>query len=232
MSLRSMVSLEPLMTPLKYFVFDLDGTLVDSFKLYFESIEKIFDEHGMELKAAHRDQLFHMPTPRFLSQWFPEERVRELVDELIVESRRRCFDAQPFDGVSTLLARLKQHGKSLAVWTNRDRGSTLEILRLHQMDSYFDLVVSGSCVEQHKPSPEGLRKILAHFQAAPQETVVIGDHDVDMVPSLAEGCHFVRASWHSHWREFKCEQSPVQFHSFCDFQQWAELRADVRSVDQ
>lgn len=53
------------------------------------------------------------------------------------------------------------------------------LLEAHDLSSYFELVVTSMDVPRPKPAPDALLKIFAHFDCRPEETIFIGDSEVD-----------------------------------------------------
>jgi HAD superfamily hydrolase (TIGR01509 family) len=78
----------------------------------------------------------------------------------------------------------------LAVATNRT-SSIYTILDLFDLKQYFDLVVCALDVEIPKPHPETALRILNHFEAAPSETIYIGDMEVDQTVTREADIPFV-----------------------------------------
>jgi HAD superfamily hydrolase (TIGR01509 family) len=112
------------------------------------------------------------------------------------EYRSKKLDYTPFikdmavePGLKSVLERLRPH-YDLAVATNRS--TTIgKVLEHHGLRHYFDIVVSSLDVENPKPHPEPLLKILDFFHSAPQECLYVGDSEVDRQVCLASGVPLV-----------------------------------------
>jgi HAD superfamily hydrolase (TIGR01549 family) len=77
-----------------------------------------------------------------------------------------------------------------AIATNRS--DTMDrVLSEHDLEGYFDLVVSSMDVEHPKPHPEPLIKILEYFGIEPKNALYIGDSDLDEIAAKAAGMPFV-----------------------------------------
>lgn len=203
-------------------VFDLDGTLVDSFGHYFECLSAIFAARGAQFRDEHRLPALTESLPVFLTHHLGKAALAEAFAEL---QRRSNDDAErilPFEGVTPLLSRLKNEGKRVAVWTNRDLESAELILRHSGLVRYVDYCVSGTCVENRKPHPEGLSRILARLDCKLASVTVVGDHDHDMLAAKAAGARAVRASWHTYWPVAECPRADHQFRSVPEFAAWVE----------
>jgi HAD superfamily hydrolase (TIGR01509 family) len=77
-----------------------------------------------------------------------------------------------------------------AIATNRT-DTMPRLLSEFGLTDRFDLVVTSLDVERPKPYPDPLLKILAQFQAAPRQSLFIGDSDVDEKTARAAGVPFV-----------------------------------------
>ena len=84
-----------------------------------------------------------------------------------------------FTGVPELLREAKKQFK-LAIVTSGSRVDTIEILKQFEIDQYFDVIISADDVENTKPHPEGIQKILEQFNLAPNEAVYVGDLPLDI----------------------------------------------------
>ena len=92
-------------------------------------------------------------------------------------------------GLKELLEWLKPRF-GLAVATNRSN-TIGEVLKTHGLTRYFDLVVSSLDVEQSKPHPESLLKILDFFQAGPERILYVGDSAVDEETARRAGVRLI-----------------------------------------
>jgi len=78
----------------------------------------------------------------------------------------------------------------LAVATNRS--NTIEkVLAINGLSRYFDIVVSSLDVENPKPHPEPIFKILNFFRIEPRECLYVGDSEVDFTVCQASGVPFI-----------------------------------------
>jgi FMN phosphatase YigB (HAD superfamily) len=76
-------------------------------------------------------------------------------------------------------------------------------MKMHDLESYFDLVVTSLDVEQPKPHIEGLVKILNHFQLSASEAVYIGDSMVDREHTAGVNMRLI---------SFKNPDLPAEYH--------------------
>jgi HAD superfamily hydrolase (TIGR01509 family) len=107
----------------------------------------------------------------------------------------------PEPGLREILACLGVE-TGLAVATNRSDTISM-VLERHGLDGFFDMVVSSLDVKRPKPHPEGLLKILSHFDIEASQALYVGDSSVDADTSSAAGVPFVA---------YKDEGLPGEYH--------------------
>lgn len=203
-------------------VFDLDGTLVDSFAKYFEAMREIFAARGTVFREEHQLPALTEPLPEFFAAHLGAMQMASAFAELQERSNDDATRIRPFAGMPEILEALKARGNRIAIWTNRDLVSAELILKHSGLGQYVDYCVSGTCVERRKPHPEGLSRILQRFSCPLAEVVVIGDHDHDMLAAKSAGARAIRASWHGYWAVEACSRAELQFHTVPEFAAWLD----------
>lgn len=172
-------------------IFDCDGVLVDSWestRFYFNSIRE-----SVGLPPMDREQelfCFVHTVPVSVARIVP----RESLPEALETARQFPFERllplvrlQP--GITTLLGRLRQAGRMLAVNTNA-AGEQHVILRHLGIHARFDCIVTTEDVREGKPSAEGVRLILNRFSLDPEQAIFIGDSGLDRSAAESAGVPF------------------------------------------
>jgi len=178
-------------------IFDIDGTLTRTNELIFASFNHLARQYlGRTYEPAEIVALFGPPEEGALSKLFGPENVDRLMDELceFYESNHASM-AGVHAGVRQMLAYLKARGMKLAVFTGKGKRTTSITLEALELSGYFDLVVSGTDVVQHKPHPEGICRVLERFGVRAEETIMVGDSLSDIKASRAAGVHIASALW-------------------------------------
>lgn len=206
---------------MKYWVFDLDGTLVDSFGHYFNALSEVFQAHGARFTPElHFPALTH-PLTEFFGEYFGKDAVQPALRMLQEKSNADARVIRPFSGITNAVESLAGQGARIGVWTNRDWTSARLILDHSGLGRYAEICVSGTCVTQRKPHPEGLLRIIDHFGCETSSVTVVGDHDHDVLAAKEVGARAVRASWHSYWEIERCMHADSQFFDSHEFANWA-----------
>lgn len=166
-------------------VFDLDGTLLDSLPLVLRAFAHALEPFGPRPTMEIFARLGGPPSRVFHTLLEKVEHVPAALERLEAFNRDNDHRIEPFTGMVAMLAQLQARGVRLAVWTGRDRETTQALLRLHRLEDYFHTVLCGDDLPTHKPDPQGLRHILQRLGVAAEETVMVGDADVDVLGGVA-----------------------------------------------
>lgn len=178
-------------------LFDLDGTLIDTWRLYLDAFRHalapqlgrpLSDEDIIALSPSAERRLiarvadgpaFEATFTRFLDRY--------------AASHASLFDG-PYRGVPSLLESARAAGVRLALVTGKSRAAW----RITEREAGlvpFDVVVTDDDVAAPKPSPEGLQRALEALRLAPEETLFIGDSLLDGEAARAAGVPFGAACW-------------------------------------
>lgn len=209
---------------MKHWVFDLDGTLVDSFAHFFITAEDIFRQYGSEFTPELHHAFLTDPLDLLFERHLGKDAAPLAMATLRKRSREDASSILPFRELYQSVEFLAEQGARIAIWTNRDLDSAELIMKHSELDRYTELCVSGSCVSKRKPSPEGLLKIIETFQCDPSTVTMVGDHEHDVLAAKFVGCRAVRASWHSYFEVDPCKDADHQFYEKKDFLHWVKAQ--------
>lgn len=206
---------------MKYWVFDLDDTLVATKNGLPSALRRALAHFGLNAPDSEFDRLRRSTPIEYFTSKVGKARAEEAYRSYLAELEISVSQVRPFAGVQACLERLQRRGKSLALWTGRDRNSAEKILTSSGMLSLFDVRCYGCDSFQQKPNAEGFRFILQSLGAAPKETVMVGDHEYDLHGPRDLGSVTVHAQW-SLYRSELPFQATHTFREFADFCHWVE----------
>jgi HAD superfamily hydrolase (TIGR01549 family) len=161
-------------------IFDCDGVLFDSRRANQNFYNHLLSRFGKPpLDEADLDFVHTHTVMDCIDHLFPEEPLREAV-----QAYRLQVDYTPFiefmDMEPGLPDFLKFVRPALKTAVNTNRTHTIhQVLKTFALEPYFDLVVSALDVENPKPHPESLFKILDHFGLKPRQGLFVGDSEID-----------------------------------------------------
>ncbi len=187
----------------RYFIFDLDGTLAYTIDDLREAMNKMLRFYGWrEVTVDDTLKNINNGARVFVQGCMPEEfRGNErLVDEAYAkysEFYAGCYlhTTRLYPAVAGGISYLKSKGARIGVFSNKQDAQTKAICEKLFPAGTFEIVLGHSGEFPHKPSPEGALHIAKVLGGRPDETVVVGDSDVDMRLAKNGGFHPVGVSW-------------------------------------
>jgi phosphoglycolate phosphatase len=166
------------------FVFDLDGTLVDSKLDLANSVNEMLREMGRPaLDAELVTTYVGHGAPKLIASVLGAEssevqRREGLAIFLKHYGQHKLENTRAYPGVVEGLRMLE--GTPMAVLSNKPTKMSREILEGLGLAHYFRSVYGGDSFEKKKPDPIGALAILKELGATPAEAAMVGDSDVDV----------------------------------------------------
>jgi len=196
------------MTDFRAIIFDVDGTILNTRELLFQSFEHALSAHGhvvsdMQERLA---KVVGLPLSDCYTALVPGGDVLSLC-KAHREFQKRKFDLiAPYDGLTDVLGSLKKREMKLGVYSVRSE--TLRPSLVHaNIHSYFDAVIDGSDVVNHKPHPEGVLKVLEQLEVDPSKAVMVGDTPFDIHAGKAAGVALTIGITHGFATKERLEES-------------------------
>lgn len=190
----------PIAFPRDTFVFDLDGTLLDTLPDLVELTNATLRECGFPQHTKEEIQsyvgsgvkaLIRLAVPASAGE-DAVERAADLWKELYPQYGYRL--TQPYPGIEDALRELKESGVKLAVLSNKYDGATREVIARF-FPGVFDSVHGESPDFPRKPDPTGLRKVLSELGSCASRCAFVGDSSNDMGVARAVDALAVGVSW-------------------------------------
>ncbi len=199
------------MAALKLVIFDCDGVMFDSKDANRKYYNHLLEKFGYPLMDQQEEDYVHshnvLDSVSNIFRKYPHE-----IDT--VHAYRESVDYTPFLKYMLIEPDLKEFLTLLkpqfhtAISTNRST-TMPAVMKMHELDPYFDLVVTSLDVQYPKPHAEALLKILTHFQLSANQAVYIGDSMVDREHTAGVNMRLI---------SFKNPELPADYHvnSFLD----------------
>jgi pyrophosphatase PpaX len=186
------------MRALDTFLFDLDGTLIDSIELIRRSYAHTLREHrGIEVEQ----DLWLAGLGRPL-KWQFEHFTRDPREVEAMIATYRVFNLAHHDqlvgrfpGALEAVRELHGRGAKLGIVTSKLRSGALRGLKHCGFEGLFDVIVGSDDVAIHKPEPEPVRRALELLDAAPERAVMVGDSPHDLASGRSAGTATAAVAW-------------------------------------
>jgi len=176
-------------------LFDLDGTLIDTHRLYASAYHHAFTRELEKLPTPEEFAAARPASERiFLLEWFGLELGDRIHRRMLAhyEANVEALLDGFFEGVQEMVDAVHAQGLSTAIVTGKSRRA-YEITAAHVDLSMFEVVIVEDDVPRAKPDPEGIRR--AHAALGGGEAVYVGDTPMDAEAATAAGLHAAAALW-------------------------------------
>ncbi|KAK4515749.1 uncharacterized protein ATC70_010702 [Mucor velutinosus] len=171
----------------KAFVFDLDGTLIDTIPLVEKFWHQFAFEHGLDgnkiLATSHG-----VRTIETMAKWTPDKATPEHAHDFERKLAEESEGVSVLPGISTLLQKIP-HGK----WGICTGGNEyMARKRLEQCDIQApDAIVCGDMVSQGKPHPECYTRVIQELEYQPQDVIVFEDAPAGVEAAVRAGAQVI-----------------------------------------
>lgn len=195
--------------PHRLFVFDCDGTLVDSQHNIIAAMGAAWKRYGLPPPEA-RDvrRVVGLTLETAIARMLPEAEdrlhrdlataYREIVHALRAEEDPNAAPGEPlFPGIRELIVGLEAPDVFLGVATGKNLRGVDHTLRTHGLRERFHTLQAAD-ICRGKPDPDMVLKAMAETAMRPETTVVIGDTSFDMEMARAAGATAVGVAWGYH----------------------------------
>lgn len=105
------------------------------------------------------------------------------------------FETYPYEGINELLHRLKDMGIKLCVLSNKPDNAAVDAVVSLFGEDLFDIIIGQKDSIAKKPVPDGVFMICDKMNISPEDTVFIGDTNVDIRTAKASGAYSVGVLW-------------------------------------
>lgn len=179
---------------------DFDGTIGDTQHLIVSTMQKTLTYLNLPPRSAEAcKRMIGLP----LKQTFTH--LIEMSDEMgdqCVDVYRRIFDEDNGPGVVPVfphvietIKMLKERGKTLTIASSRSTATLMQFVRDMQLEPYISLVLSCDDITHSKPHPETALITLQQTGFSPEEAIVVGDSQYDILMGRNAGCATVGVSY-------------------------------------
>lgn len=204
------------MTTLRYraVLFDLDGTLVDSYNALTEAVNHARRTHGLpELSTTDIRDMVGEGIERLLQRAFDRAEVSESIVQSFVSRYDDicCAESRVLEEVEVTLRQLSELGVAMAVCTNKPTVFSKKILDFLELSHYFRAIVGPDIAGARKPEARHLSVTLAFTECPPEDALFVGDMPLDIHAARNSGIDVAVVATGSSSREQLTASGPDHF---------------------
>ncbi|HEY1083743.1 MAG TPA: HAD family hydrolase [Prosthecobacter sp.] len=188
---------------LKAFIFDLDGTLIDSLADIAGCINRMLEARGYP--PCHDTGVFRQMVgdgmEKLVERALPEGARTEELIRVCTEEYRAFYDThwqdqtRPYDQISETLAALKDRGIKVGVISNKAHRFTVPMTEHFFGAGLFDVILGQRPDVPRKPAPDGGLEAAALLGLRPEECAYVGDSGIDMAFAQSAGLYGIGVDW-------------------------------------
>jgi len=208
-----------------FIVFDLDGTLIDGYAGITDALGFAMERLGFRpLPEAEVRGMVGEGLEKLLTKAVGAELAPEGV-QLFRERYAEVADAKTtlMSDVPQVLERLAAAGHSMAVASNKPANFSRRILVAKGVAGRFLAVGGPDAAVPTKPQPQMLLRMMEQAGFRPEETVVVGDMEIDAEFARAAGCRAVLVAGGSRSKEELARVSAAgHLSSLAELPEWIE----------
>ena len=169
-------------------LFDLDGTLLNTYESIFQAY-KYSLKKNKNIDFAEKDfkKILGPPLEECYQIITNLKDVKQLYYDHVAFQESNLHLSTLYPEVKETLARLKRKGIKIGLVTARAAKTLTKILEITQLSKYMDVIIDADSVTKHKPHPEALLKALQILKAKPQNAIMIGDLQIDILAGKNAG---------------------------------------------
>lgn len=195
----------------RLYIFDLDGTLVDSLRDLSDTANELLVSCGgdpLDMEAVGRmvgEGVATLVSRVFAAAGIPPP--PNAIDAfLAIYATRLLNHTRPYDGMVDVLRALSPRA-SLAVLTNKPIAATRTILDGLRLSAFFDpdAVIGGDGVLPRKPDPAGLTRLCERVDTPASDAMMVGDSLIDWQTAQRAGTAICLARYGFGFRGFPRE---------------------------
>ena len=197
------------MQPIKYILFDFDGTVADTIDLAINIYNRIAPEYDREPLQPEDKKIIAAGRPQDLLKRFnmSPQKLAVIMLRIKKEIHELMPGLQPFEGIPDAVKSIKNRGYRLAIITSNSRSNVNLFLKNNGMDQEFDFVYSGKSIFG---KDKVLKRMFRKKNFSPLEAIYIGDETRDIEACKKVGISIISVTWGMNNRDILSTLNPDQ----------------------
>ena len=204
------------MNTYKTYIFDLDGTLLDTLNDLQASCNYALRTHGMPERSLEEVRQFvGNGVKKLMERAIPDGLENPLFEETLQTFRQHYLlhnldTTLPYPGIMEMLQQLKAQGKRIAVVSNKFYAATQDLCK-HFFGDTIQVAIGEREDIKKKPAPDTVLEALRQLQVTRQDAVYVGDSEVDVETARNSGIPCISVLWGFRSKSFLLSHGATTF---------------------
>ena len=204
------------MNTYKTYIFDLDGTLLDTLNDLHASCNYALRTHGMPERSLEEVRQFvGNGVKKLMERAIPNGLDNPLFEETLQTFRQHYLlhnldTTLPYPGIMEMLQQLKAQGKRIAVVSNKFYAATQDLCK-HFFGDTIQVAIGEREDIKKKPAPDTVLEALRQLQVTKQDAVYVGDSEVDVETARNSGIPCISVLWGFRSKSFLLSHGATTF---------------------
>lgn len=198
------------------YIFDLDGTLLDTLQDLAASTNYALRSSGLPERTLDEVRSFLGNGMRRLIELAvpggeSHPQFETVLDTFHQHYQQHSLDLTgPYPGVTDLLARLRQHGKRVAVVSNKFDSAVRDLMS-HFFPGLVETAIGERAGIRRKPAPDTVEEALRQLGVGKEGAVYVGDSEVDYQTACNSGLPCISVLWGFRSKDFLMRHGATLF---------------------
>ncbi|WP_288622735.1 HAD family hydrolase [uncultured Lactococcus sp.] len=171
------------------FIWDLDGTLIDSYEVFLEALSESFANFNLPFD---RETVYNFIKGQSVNALLKEQPVpfQEIKEDFTTNSTAKNDKIKLMVGAKAVLDWTQKEKIQNFIYTHKGKNA-YDLLNQLEIFPYFLEIVTSENGFKRKPHPEAINYLLEKYKLNPEETYYIGDRILDIEAAHNSGIHSI-----------------------------------------
>jgi phosphoglycolate phosphatase len=192
-------------------LWDLDGTLLYTLTDLTNSVNAALTKFSLPTRTQEEVKSFvgngiRLLMERAVPEGKDHPEFAQILQAFKEDYAKNCNNnTKPFPGIPEVLQKLKSEGYKMAIVSNKIDSAVKDLAKLYFSDT-IDVAIGDNPQRNKKPASDNVLLALEILQSTPQNTIYIGDSEVDIMTALNSNTEMIIVDWGYKQHDFLLEK--------------------------